>query len=207
MVSVDFPDGKVPKNGRSYAIWSGYQLDLRSFQELVSSIPVCQPHLPVGVPVENEFADEVGSDDENPLPPQPRYNNSTLAYLYAWMGFRKTLPPALRKRCPDSTYRYFPGMRGVDSPPEQRHSHIFFPSRWIPYRGRAQLEETHPDYKQAMTPTQNEEQILAAIVEAVKESGGEIEIEEFEWAGLVDLDYNSGFVTVRLKYFVRITVD
>ncbi|KAH9918764.1 uncharacterized protein BXZ73DRAFT_105160 [Epithele typhae] len=53
-----------------------------------------------------------------------------------------------------------------------------------------------------MTPTQNEEQTLAAIVEAVKESGGEIEIEQFEWASMVDLDYNSGFVTVRLKYFV-----
>ncbi|KAF8647478.1 hypothetical protein AX16_006683 [Volvariella volvacea WC 439] len=115
------------------AIFTGYQIPVKGYKELVHSIPVAKDWLDVNAP--------------------DNFSLNFAAYGY----WKRRLSPEQQRIVPRIKYRYVSeeASKSRIEPIEERISHILFIVRWVDYKGKEQLEdEAHPDWKKIHEETE-----------------------------------------------------
>ncbi|TFK47612.1 hypothetical protein OE88DRAFT_1665850 [Heliocybe sulcata] len=139
----------VPKS--KSAVFSGYLMAPDKFKEFACSLPTPRPWEREGY-------------TRDPFVPQIQ------AYCY----WRRRLDPKKRKYFPMIRARY----AADDNEPsvtEDRITHMFFATRFVPYKGPSQMNESHPNSKRLRTETEKDRALLNLFKQVVESDGAKFD--------------------------------
>ncbi|KDQ28633.1 hypothetical protein PLEOSDRAFT_1102673 [Pleurotus ostreatus PC15] len=170
----------MPPRNSKFAIFSGYEMSRQDFKEFVLSLPSAR--------------EAVDWDEPNGLEP----------YLFGYNAFRRRLPLGMKGSAPKLRLRYVSkeAARLVDTDIEPTISRLFFPIRFVRYKGREQLRDPHPDSKLIKDETLDDKAKLNSFVQFIESCGGNLDPSKVSFAYMKELHPAHDWRTVRFLSYV-----